>query len=121
MTDDLIAFLRAQLDAEEAALIARRDGHPGECLNYEGQDPDGYDGYDSCYLHLRAAEATPYRDVEFGLAEVDAKRRILDWLVDCASKALDGNWWNLEVEDAFKAMAQPYASYPDFRDEWRIP
>lgn len=37
-----------------------------------------------------------------------ADRRLLDWLVDCENKALDGNWWNLDVDDAIEALANGY-------------
>ena len=53
-------------------------------------------------------------------ADIKTKRRILDWLADCYAKTLDGNWWTLEVVDALKAMAQPYAGRPGFRPEWAV-
>lgn len=75
--NDLISWLRAQLDADERALLRRQEGHP-HCLNFEGQSPADYTPYDSCYLHVQEAEATPYRDVEFGLRQVRAHRAILN-------------------------------------------
>lgn len=112
MTADLVAFLRARLDEDHTAVLRYRDGHEGPCLNYRGQDPEGYDEYDSCYLHIEAAEATPYRDVAFGLADIDAKRRILN-----------ETWGGRDHQDLWvhhvRLLALPYAGHPDYREEWR--
>ncbi|MFE7547057.1 DUF6221 family protein [Streptomyces gardneri] len=75
--NDLTAFLRARYDQAHAALLAQRNGHPGNCLNYPGQNPEDYDEYETCHLHIATAESSPYRDIEFGLADIDAKRQIL--------------------------------------------
>ena len=38
-----------------AYLPPGEDPHPGQpCINYDGQDPDEYDDYDSCSRHLEA-------------------------------------------------------------------
>lgn len=38
-----------------AYLPPGEDPHPGQpCINYDGQDPDEYDDYDSCFRHLEA-------------------------------------------------------------------
>lgn len=128
-TDDLITWLRAVLDAQAAALIRKRDGHEGPCINYEGQDPADRDEYDSCARHIAVAEATPYRDVAFGLAEVDAKRRILDWLADDAGFNLPATktqamsqeeWYRVTLARAtIKLLALSSADRPGYRDEWR--
>lgn len=76
--DDLIAFVRARLDGTRAALIRYRDGHEGPHINYAGQDPDYYDEYDSCHRCIEVARLTPYRDVEFGLVDVETKRRVVE-------------------------------------------
>lgn len=122
---DLIAWLRAQLDDDERRTIARRDGHPGPCLNYPGQDPEDHDPYDACYLHLHDVEATPYRDVEFGLAEVDAKRKILDEYEAAFTRRKD-HPGDLPLAGAIltmvrvvKLLAQPYAGRDGWREEWR--
>lgn len=58
--------------------------HPGPCLNYEGQQPDDYNGYDSCYLHAQAYEqrVTEACAIVAGLA--DAKLEVTPW--DCGEK-----------------------------------
>ncbi len=73
----LTARLLAAIDQAETATIRYRDEHPGPCLNCEGQEPGDYDGYDSCYLHLADAAASPYGDAEFGLRRCAADRKIM--------------------------------------------
>ncbi|WP_225794772.1 DUF6221 family protein [Streptomyces aculeolatus] len=120
--DDLVAFLRARLGEGEAALIRYRDGHDGPCLNYRGQEPEGYDEYDSCYLHIETADATPYRDVAFGLADIDAKRRIADLHQADDEKAeapICTTCLYAPPCETLRALALPYADHPDYREEWR--
>lgn len=126
MTDDLTTWLRATLDAVEAAVIAYREGHPGPCLNYEGQRPEDYTEYDSCYLHVRDAEASPYRDAEFGLAEVDAKRRILDAAASAYREAvMDDHDPGLGMRAAeyklhvIPLLALPHAGREGYREDWK--
>lgn len=77
MTGDLVERLRAKIAEVEAAIIAYRDGHPGPCLNYEGQDPAAYDEFEPCALHVLVARASPYRDVAVGLRTIQAHREII--------------------------------------------
>jgi hypothetical protein len=119
MHDDLVTWLRALLDRQEAALIALRDHDAGltPCINYEGQDPAYYDRYDSCSEHLRLSAAVDYSDTEFGLAEVEAKRRILDWI---DATAISGQvTWSFDTSVPLRLLAQPYAGRAGWRDEWR--
>lgn len=51
---DLIEAHTAILDAVQRGL----DGHPGECINYIGQDPAAYSSYDSCERHIEWAKTT---------------------------------------------------------------
>lgn len=126
---DLVEFLRARLDEQRSALIRLRDGHEGPCLNYADQPPEEYDEYDSCYLHIKVSEATPYSDAAYGLAEVEAKRRIVEqWAMH---EALDRETFDAEGEharslvslraaywDACRELAAVYADHPDYRPEW---
>jgi hypothetical protein len=116
--NDLIGFITARLDEDERTTIAFRDGHPGPCLNYEGQSPENYSEYDTCYRHLATAEASRYRDTAFGLREVEAKRRLLAYLIGLEDKATDNNWWSLDTDLPFKLLALPYADHPDYQAEW---
>jgi hypothetical protein len=67
-------------DRKELAAVQRRiDGHPGPCVNVEGDDPEEfpYDPHDSCALHIKWNKTTlsPYALVfmaeRYGL-EVDS-------------------------------------------------
>jgi ABC-type nitrate/sulfonate/bicarbonate transport system substrate-binding protein len=81
VTDDLVARIRAALDAEERALYDY-EAHraDGVHLNYAGQDPEAYDAYDSCYRCIETARAARYRDVEAGRRMVAAHRKMLEWV-----------------------------------------
>lgn len=114
--DELVAFVRAALDRQHAALIALRDHRASEdqCVNVEGDDPaefpfDPYGG--GCAIHIRLSAAVVYRDVEYGLAEVEAKRRILD--------LAESEDWDNNVKSIVHLLAQPYAGHDGWREEWR--
>jgi hypothetical protein len=122
--EDIAQWLGDQLAEDRAALLRYRDGHDGPCINYEGQDPAAYDEYDSCVLHLEAARATPYRDVGFGLRELDAKRKLLteyaeseEALGSFADMVDVGRVEGLRVAVAHAAL--PYADRPGYREDWR--
>jgi hypothetical protein len=80
-------FIANQFDHDEREIRRRLAipagwAHDGPCVNYEGQDPEDRDEYDSCSRHVAAAEARradrfPYRDLNFALRQVTAGRRIL--------------------------------------------
>jgi hypothetical protein len=107
MAADLLAFLRARLDEDEQIARCPFDKHGGYA---EYNDP-GHPGH-----HLRV------------LAEVDAKRRILDEVVpDVAGLELqiDGEWGvgpsTTDGTDTLllKILALPYADHPDYQPEWK--
>lgn len=63
MSDD-VPIERVQAEARQlaaaAVVAAAREfllpiEHDGPCVNYEDQNPEWYDEYDSCSRHLRAA------------------------------------------------------------------
>lgn len=141
---DLVEFLTARLDETQAALLARRDGHLGPCLNFEGQRTEDYDEHDSCFLHIRLAESTPYHHTAFGLAEVDAKRRIVTLYAEAVLVREEATKWAMSpstvitnpgaeaferwnrardaalfLEPAVCLLALPYASHPDYNEAWR--
>jgi hypothetical protein len=54
-----------------AYLPPGEDPHPGlPCVNYEGQDPAGYDEYDSCWQHLEASKKLIHHDYVLRLLAV---------------------------------------------------
>ena len=113
MSDDLVAWLRAQLDEDER--IASRV-EPNQAPN-----------------QLRAMVtrdgSPPFLEVDSArvLAEVDAKRRILDFLsrdvIDVSTLGGPPEWIHgaspIEAHPALRLLALPYADRPGYRDEWR--
>ncbi|HEY9414308.1 MAG TPA: DUF6221 family protein [Pseudonocardia sp.] len=119
MTDDLVAWLREQLDEDER--IAREANQPGERWFASG-DP-------SVNLHALTAHAQRWNPAR-AVAEVEAKRRIIarhgmlevfgtKVCAYCATlqgqRPGNGYWPCPEILDA----ALPYADRPGYRDEWR--
>lgn len=107
--DELIAFVRAQLVRQEAALIAFSD-HRGVCQHA---------GYQPCEEHVRTTQAVDYINIDYGLADIAAKRLILD---ECDS-GIEGWTHPGEKErcrDIVRLLAQPYADRPGYREEWRV-
>jgi hypothetical protein len=106
--NDLIEFLRAQLDKDER--VARES--KGSFWNTDG--------------HSYQAEAFMDRfDENRELREVDAKRRILelhspepeDWATHIAG---DCRMCAMEMPcSTVRMLALPYAARPDYREEWR--
>jgi len=93
VTPDLTAFLRARLD-EDANDIASASPMPGRSSRLATMQG-----------------TTVLMDATRAIAEVDAKRRILDWAGSPALPAYE----RLYVLDA---LALPYASHPDYQKTW---
>lgn len=107
MADDgLVAFLRARLDEDEQAARSAED--------------DGWEAEDVHSVSVDLAEHIARHAPARVLAEVDAKRRILDAWPDSFGL------WSADQADAAKTMkvavllllAVPYAEHPDYRPEW---
>ncbi|MFC8376416.1 DUF6221 family protein [Streptomyces albidoflavus] len=139
MTADLIAFLQARLDEDEAAARAATAGpwvesgvgdHGwGVSFSAPGSGVEADDGSQGRADAAHIARHDPAR----ALAEVEAKRRVVG---ECA-------YWNERMEaeavnppkfpqpgldlglllDAMnpilRHLAAPYADHPDYREEWR--
>jgi hypothetical protein len=125
--NELVQFLRARLDEDEALA---REAPPGPWHIGNAVDPT-----QPCHVHTfpgarmvadglnwLAAEHIARQHPARILSEVAAKRRII------AEHALNG--WvcttcdNGEVEQTFpcptlRILAVPYADHPDYRAEWR--
>ncbi len=55
-----------------------------------------------------------------GLREVEAKRRLLDYLIRLEDYSLENNRWAMpSVGDALALLALPYVDRPGYRDEWK--
>jgi uncharacterized protein DUF6221 len=79
-----------------------------------------------CGMHIaRWDPARVLAEVEQERRDIEAKRRILDWLtrVDEYMDRDDMSWHRLggaiDTDDAVRLLAQPYAGRPGFREEWR--
>jgi hypothetical protein len=134
MIDDLIAWLRAQLDDDERVAREATSG------DWHWVDPGGpvklalvagaYDHGWHVVVPVRGEMVTRYDsdhiarwDPNRVLAEVDAKRRILDWIE--GAQAAAGAPPGFDPQDAealthaVRLLALPYANRPGYRDEWR--
>lgn len=109
MSDGLVAFLRARLDEDQrtaAGLV--------NAARVVGAKPDFYGAGGP------AAEAFWARfDPSRLLADIDAKRAILDLHVDRA-ECTRCAWFDGELYpcDTLKHLAQPYAGHEHYRKEW---
>ncbi len=138
MTDDLVAFLRARLSEDEA--VTRRNlgqrglGDNGNFPDYRTYTDDDTNAADDYLGRFNPARV---------LREVEAKRRIIDELVD-AREARRKAWANYlawtdgkpepfpggersdgpdriiaGLERAVILLASEYADHPDYRQEWK--
>ncbi len=105
--DDLATWLRAQLDDDErkVAAMEREERRVQTAPIFQSHPPNWLAGVDIFVSSAR------WR------AEIDAKRRMLDYLVALDGKALDGDWWNLDTEEPIKLLALPYTDRPGWREE----
>lgn len=132
MGDDLVTWLRAQLDDDERAAREATPGHWQADAAPDGRwyiDP-GRDADDVGEVARRAdAEHIARHDPARVLAEVDAKRRILDACPpedDFEQRVRFGSWESCSdgcpadvMLNVVKLLALPYADRPGYRDEWR--
>lgn len=128
--DDLITWLRAQLDEDErVALEAVGKGHPSWTIGQvdgNGVVPVLDDGDFPIIdrVDLADAEHVVRWDPARAQAEVAAKRRVIDVL-----RGFEPNdEWDTQPDmgqrannaaGALRALAQPYAGRPGWREEWR--
>jgi hypothetical protein len=113
--DDLVEWLRAQLDEDERIARAAKSGpwHEDGGVVYATHPTDEVVDYSESAEHI--AEHDPARV----LREIDAKRRLLSWLGSKNQWALDSGLWGWDDEGALRLLALPYADRPGFREEWR--
>lgn len=105
MQPDLVEFLRARLDDDEAVARAA-EGRVDELMGW-------------IEVGIPEAERHVYRhDSARVLAEVDAKRRIVDGQAD-ADPHSGYITATFTAEDALRLLALPYADHPDYDESWR--
>lgn len=112
---DLVTWLRVQLD-EDDAVIARNRGQAG--LGDEASYPDyqTYDGSDIDAACDYLGQFPPPRMA----AEVEAKRRMLDWIEQTWDRATDCDYFGVDREQALGILALPYGDRPGFDPQWAI-
>jgi hypothetical protein len=135
--DDLVTWLRAQLDEDERAARAATAGpwwhNPGKAWlspeafeafdRTKGEEFVGYgeSPFSGCIAttgpasHAQSmadAEHIARHDPARVLAEVDAKRRILD------GHAMETHWCPMG-DGILRVLALPYADRPGYRNEWK--
>ncbi|MFT2014606.1 DUF6221 family protein [Streptomyces sp. 796.1] len=138
--NDLATFLRTRLDEDEAAARAASPG-PWH-VNAEADEVLAVDGITVCDgfalsgRQLRATtEYIARHDPARVLAEVDAKRRILDihqvTSYDNSESGADEGYgcrecgWSAEYSDqggwceTLRLLALPHVDHPDYQDTWR--
>jgi hypothetical protein len=125
----IVEFLRRMLDEEERAARAAADQRAARWLGSDGGDvgavtplPGGAVTVDSVGSVKTAAESEHIarHDPARVLADVEAKRKILDWLDRMDNWATDNNLWTWDSAPAHEALALPYADHPDYDESWRL-
>lgn len=142
--DDLVQFLRARYDEEHLLAIEAGDGSPAQWtyapeLTWNG--PEGpreavvdFQGSAMGYVAVVdpvhgehgtwQARHIARHDPARVLAEVDAKRRILDsYLPDATSvdEQINEEWraGSALADDLLHLLALPYVDHTDYQDDWR--
>lgn len=121
--DDLVTWLRAQLDDDERIARAFADETGSDSLRWHRPDPQQpgliRDGsgtvvtYDEGVLTAEQAEHIARHDPARVLTEVDAKRLRLDLIAELATRDSD------TALRFAKAEALPYADRAGYCEEWR--
>ncbi|MFS0697768.1 DUF6221 family protein [Streptomyces nitrosporeus] len=137
--DDLVQFLRARLDEDEQAARAAAEPEQWVELNRTPQtswsveywaDPDraavvaegssAYpvvvttQGMEEADAEARAAHIARH-DPTRVLAEIDAKQRLIEWVLRWPMRPAPPS----SVDGVLELLALPYAGHPDHRDAWR--
>jgi hypothetical protein len=126
--DDLIAFVRRCLDAEEQ-VAQKAAAFPYELptdapWERERIIADSVGGNSRAVATHRIVAV--FADPKRVLADIEAKRRLLNWVegrIHDAEDFPDDTRYQLRAYEArtlhLRWLALPYAGEPGFRDEWR--
>jgi hypothetical protein len=108
--DELITWLRAQLDDDErkVAAMEREQRRVRTAPIFQGHPPNWLAGVDI------------FVSPERWRAEVEAKRRIVELHTPADDGANEGKCWTCEERlcDTLLLLAQPYAAREGWREEW---
>lgn len=116
---DLVGFLRARLDEDEAhakmAFADHNDAGPEWSEIWSGAVELGDQSGDLLITNdLGVSRHIARHDPARVLAEVEAKRRIV-----AAVGGLSGQWCDEIGGRVLGLLALPYANHPDYREDWR--
>jgi hypothetical protein len=100
--DDLITWLRAQIDEIEFA-----DWHERTCQTHQKMPPNSPLGLGGSPLSCNCAVP------DFVLREVEAKRQLMDMADMFLTAGIDDGW------DLYRLLALPFSDRPGYREEWR--
>ena len=125
MTEDLITWLRQQLDEEERDARVVEGNGEWDCPSTGVLQLGGVADLDGLVL---APRGVVYHIINYSparvLREVEAKRRLLDWL-DVVDRFLDQepmDYYRLggqaDTDEARWLLASIYSDRPGFRQEW---
>jgi len=120
--DDLIAFVKARLDEEEAAAkaAAERTGSPDWHLAETG---DGRDvvmmGAHEHGCHAVLGAHIALHDPARERGEVAAKRRILAEYKGAVAITGEDDQYAAGLAMAILSFAAVWSGHPDYRDEWK--
>ncbi|GGN86307.1 hypothetical protein GCM10010112_67700 [Actinoplanes lobatus] len=110
----LVAFLRVRLNEDERKITAmeREESRVQTAPIFQGHPPNWLAGVDIFVSSKR------WR------AEVEAKRRLLECLVGATGTGTsrlvaNDEPWAIGGDYLVKTLALPYASHPEYREEWR--
>jgi len=142
MVVDVLAFLNARLDEQEKAARdaggslwhVRHEhtlsGRPCDCMVVEGRDiliydEGGHDRFQAAHIARHSPETV--------LADVEAKRKLIDLLFEYTSK-IDGEWSCSHTAEEIRTgecsddydynltglylLAAPFAAHPDYQTKW---
>lgn len=82
-------------------------------------EPTWRQAYQYALVKARQESAQNDWNPEPVLADVDAKRRIIDAHINQTQND-DDMVWIVASDVLLKALAIPYQDHPEFRDEWRV-
>jgi hypothetical protein len=123
--DDLIEWLRAQLDEDAEVARAAADCHDEDSPTWAVITPGFvHNGEDGMWSRLTRVDRDAVADhmARFDparvLAEVEAKHRIAD-LHEGRHTCGDSDHNDEDPCDTLRVLALPYADRPGYRDEWR--
>lgn len=112
---DLVTWLRAQLDARETAINARPEVHVAvaELLG------DRLDVFAYGQIERRLWARGLVESKEELLADVEAKRRIIDLYEAADGAGFVGHLLRNSLDTPLRLLALPFAGRPGWREEWR--